>query len=55
MPIAKETLDMLDLGQKAIESNFSSFFYIKNTKIAVFPLCNDFRLFLSTAIDDPIA
>ena len=32
MPIAKEILNMLDLGQKAIVSNFSCFFNIENTK-----------------------
>ena len=35
MSIAKEILDMLGHGRKAITSNFSIFFvYIKNTKIA---------------------
>ena len=34
MPIAKEILNMLNLGQKAIASNFSSFFCIESTKIA---------------------
>ena len=60
MPIAKEILDMLDLGRKAISSNFSSFFYIENTKKSqrrrlVFPLCDGFRLFLPMAMDGPIA
>ena len=34
MPIAKEILDILDLGRKAIASNFSCFLFIENTKIA---------------------
>ena len=34
MPIAKEILNMLDLGRKAIASNFLRFFCIENTKIA---------------------
>ena len=58
MPIAREILDMLDIGLKAIASNFSCFFLhrkYKNCKGLVFPLCNGFRLFLSMAIDGPIA
>ena len=35
MSIAKEILNMLDLGQKAIASNFSWVFCIENTKITM--------------------
>ena len=34
MPIAKEILNMLDLGRKAITGNFSSFFTSKLARIA---------------------
>ena len=56
MPIAREILDMLDLGRKAIASNFSCFFTskIQKSQRKVFLLCNGFRLFLSMAIDGPI-
>ena len=57
MPITKEILDMLDLGRKAIASNFILFFTSKIQqlqRISV-PLGNGFRLFLLMAIDGPIA
>ena len=34
MPITREILDMLDIGQKPISSNFSRFFTLKITKFA---------------------
>ena len=55
MPIAKEILDMLDLGRKSIASNFSCFFTLKKRKGSVFSLCDGFRLFLTIAVDAPIA
>ena len=50
MPIARKILDMLDLGRIAIHVSY--FFYSeisKNRKGEVFPLCDDFFRWVSTA------
>ena len=54
MPIAQELSDILDIGQ----SDFSSFCTSKNAVNRtgyVLPLCDGFRLFLSMAINTPMA
>ena len=52
MPIAKEILDMLDLGWK-LSQVISVVENSKNHKGKVFPLCDGFRFILSMAINGP--